>query len=95
MSNFRAIPQGTVSIAVTAASQDLTISPGKGDLMLTNIGTQTIFFKYDSGGASVSTDTPLLANSQAVFSIPPGVATIAVIAGAVGSTLYATPGNGE
>lgn len=93
--NFRAVPQGTVSGAVTATAADLTLAAGASAVMLTNVGTQVIFFKFNTGGASASVDTPLLPNTQSVFSMPPGTTKISAIAAAVGSTLYATPGTGN
>ena len=93
--NFRPEAQGTVSIAVTGTSQDLAITAKSSDIMLTNIGTQTVFFKYDAGGASVSVDTPIIPNTQSVFLMPQNTTAIAVIAAAAGSTLYVTPGSGE
>ena len=95
MGNFRPESQGTVSIAVTGTSQDLAINLKSNDIMLTNIGTQAVFFKYDGGGASVSADTPILPNTQTLFSMPYNTTAIAVIAADAGSILYVTPGSGE
>lgn len=93
--NFKPIPQGTANVAVTGTAADLTIVAGASAVMLTNIGNQVIFFKFNTGGASASTDTPLLPNSQSIFSMPPGTTKISAIAAAAGSTLYATPGTGN
>lgn len=93
--NFRPIPQGTVNGAITGTTSDLTIVAGASAVMLTNIGNQTVFFKFNTGGASASTDTPLLPNTQSIFSMPPGTTKIAAIAAGAGSTLYATPGTGN
>jgi hypothetical protein len=93
--NFKAVAQGTVSGAVTGVAADLTIAAGASSVMLTNVGTQTVFFKFNTGGASATTDTPLLPNTQSVFSMPPGTTKISAIAAGAGSTLYATPGTGN
>ena len=93
--NFIPLPQGTVSGAVGVTASDITIAPGAGALRLVNIGTQVIFWKLNSGGASLSTDTPLLPNSAEIFSCPPGTSKISAIAASVGSTLYVTPGTGN
>ena len=93
--NFAPFPQGTVSGAVGATASDITIAAGAGALRLANIGTQIVFWKLNSGGASVSTDTPLLPNSVEMFSCPPGTSKISVIAAGAGSTLYVTPGTGN
>lgn len=88
----------TTNIAVTASSQQLTlpsIGADGGSLVLTNIGTQTVFIAYGSVTASVSTSMPLLPNSSQVISIPGGVSQLSVIAAATGSTLYATAGQGS
>lgn len=93
--NFKPIPQGTVNAAVTGVAADLTIVPGASAVMLTNVGTQVVFFKFNTGDASASADTPLLPNTQNIFSMPPGTTKINAIAVGAGSTLYASPGTGS
>lgn len=93
--NFRPIAQGTVNAAVTGVAADLTIVAGASAVMLTNIGSQVVFFKLNTGGASASVDTPLLPNTQSIFSMPPNTAKISAIAAGAGSVLYATPGTGN
>lgn len=99
--NFPFQPNGgaasTTNAAVTTSSAQITlpaISSDGGSLMLTNIGTQTVFVSYGTVTASISTSMPVLANSAQVISMPGGVSTISVIAAAAGSTLYATFGSG-
>ena len=92
-------PTGTtVNIAVTAASQNLTLpvqnKGGQNNYRLVNAGSQTVFFKKGADGASLTTSIPVLAGSVECFEMEPGVTTIAVIAAAVGSTLYVTAGKG-
>jgi len=84
----------TTNIAVTATAQDMTLpSEARGDsLMLTNIGTQTVFVDF-VGTATAATGVPILAGSQVVFGNTRKT-TASVIAGAAGSTLYATRGDG-
>ena len=93
--NFKPVAQGTVNADITATAADLTIAPGASAVMLTNVGTQIVFFKFNTGGASASVDTPLMPNTQTIFSMPPSTTKISAIAAAVGSTLYATPGTGN
>lgn len=92
--NFKPLPQGTVSAAVTATAQDITFG-ATGAIRLANIGTQVVFWKQDTGGASASADVPLLPNSAELFSVPPATTKISVIAAGTGSTLYVTPGVGN
>jgi hypothetical protein len=94
--NFKPLPQGTVSGAVTGTAADITItSVGANAVRLTNVGNQTVFWKFNTGGASASTDTPLLPNSAELFAMPPGTTKISAIAAGAGSTLYVTPGVGN
>lgn len=87
----------TLNIAVTASNQTFTLptAPNNGGTMrLVNSGTQTIFWAYGTVTSSVSTSTPLLPNTVETFTLPGGVTELSVIAGATGSTLYATVGEG-
>jgi hypothetical protein len=94
--NFKPLSQGTVSGAVTGSAADITItSIGANAIRLTNVGTQVVFWKFNTGGASVNTDTPLLPNSTEVFAMPPSTTKISAIAAGAGSTLYITPGVGN
>lgn len=88
----------TVNVAVTATSQALALtSLGTmgGSVRIGNIGTQTVFIAF--GSSSVTTTTaagiPILPNTVEVFALG-GVTHVAAIATAVGSTLYATSGQG-
>jgi hypothetical protein len=104
------MPRGnnrTTSIAVTAAAQTLNTAAnsnaaqqaaGDTNYLISNVGSQTVFFEFSLAGgavaaATVGNSTPVLPNSQAIYSGPPN-AQISVIAGAVGSSLYCTPGEG-
>jgi hypothetical protein len=93
-------PNATINVAVTASSQAL--GPLKvsstSQARFVNSGTQVVFIDIVSAAASaptaaVATSMPMLPNTVEVFSVPQG-AQIAVIAAAVGSTLYVTPGDG-
>jgi hypothetical protein len=94
------LPQGTANIAVTASAQTLTLPapvvPGiLSQLVLTNIGTQTVFARWDGTTATVSNAMPLLANSQVIVSVPTTTTALSVISASTGSTLYATIGAGQ
>ena len=96
--NFTPHPGKTVNGAVTAGSTDIALTEqpiGTTAMRLTNSGSQTIFWKYGSGGASLTTSTPMLPNTVEIFDLPFTTGTLAVIAPAVGSTLYVTPGIGS
>ena len=93
--NFRARPQATVSGAVTGVSADITMAAGADTVRLTNVGSQVVFWKANTGGASATADTPLLPNSTEVFSVPPATTIIAAVAAGAGSTLYISPGVGN
>lgn len=86
----------TVNLVVTAVAQPFVLPRAArdgGQIRLTVIGSQTIFVAF-SGAASLTTSMPLLAGSVEVFSVEDGT-TLSVIAGAAGSTLYATGGEGN
>jgi len=87
----------TTNLAVTTASQALNLPitmPQEGaTLRLTNIGTQTVFVTFDGSAATTANGLPIPAGIAQDFTIGPG-ASIHAIAGATGSTLYATMGDG-
>lgn len=88
----------TVNLAVlaTTSSVALTSLGGLGGTVrIANVGTQTIFITF--GGSTITTATttgmPIVANTA--VNLDMGTAThVAAIAGATGSTLYATSGQG-
>ena len=87
---------GTVSIAVTATAQAIglpVIAQEGATVRMVNSGTQVVFVAF-AGTATVEGSMPILANSVETFSLPTG-STLSVIAGATGSTLYATIGDGK
>lgn len=95
MKNFTPKAALTANAAVTAVTGDVTITASDATAaLLTNIGTQDVFWKYGTGAASLTTSTPILANTQYVIWLPPGETKIAAIASGAGSTLYVTPGLG-
>jgi hypothetical protein len=86
----------TTNIAVTATNQTFTLptrSAG-GQVLLTNVGTQTVFIALGTVTSVATTSMPLIANTSRVISVPDGVTTLSVIAANTGSTLYATDGIG-
>lgn len=102
------LPTGpTVNIAVSGTAQNLVLPTATStgltanqvatlsqNVVLTNVGTQTVFFRVGAT-ATVSNAMPLLPNSQVVISVPSSGATASVIAATTGSTLYATVGYGK
>lgn len=90
----------TVNVAVGAANQSLALGTNKGQgfqsIRLVNSGTQTIFLNFSqaAGTAALATDLPMLPGTAEVFGLHPDIAFINVIATGVGSTLYATIGEG-
>lgn len=98
----------TTSIAVTAAAQTLNtaanstpaqIGANDTNYLLTNIGANVVFIELSpaapaaAAAATVANSIPLLPNSQEIVSGPPN-AQLSVIAGAVGNSIYVTPGEG-
>jgi precorrin-3B methylase len=87
---------GSVSLAVTASAQAMglpVLAQEGGSVRLVNVGTQPVYIAF-TGTATVANSMPILANTERTFSIPPGTTAISAIAGATGSTLYATVGDG-
>lgn len=90
----------TVDFAVTGttASAALRIPmPGQPSVVrLANIGTETVFVAFGPStvAATVADGFPMIANSVECFSLPADATHVAAIAGGVGSTLYATVGEG-
>jgi hypothetical protein len=89
----------TTSLAVTGTAQNITLPVGSPagayrQLVFTAVGTVTIFYRCDGVTATVANSMPMLANSQFIVTIPGSVLTCSVIAGGVGTTLYATSGFG-
>lgn len=87
----------TLNIAVTASNQTFTLPspPNSGGTMrLVNSGSQVVFWAYGTVTSAVATSTPMLPGTVETFTLPGGVTTLSVIAGATGSTLYATIGEG-
>lgn len=85
----------TKNVAVTDSAQTLTFTDGgaAADVVrLANIGTQTVFVNFQAT-ATAANGIPILAGTAETFA--KGAATsLSAIAGAVGSTLYATTGMG-
>lgn len=96
------LPVGvTVNIAATAASQVLALTPlinnFIGSLRLANIGSQTLFVAFGTSNTTVTAanGVPLPTGLSELFHFSEGITHVAVIAAGVGSTLYATSGNGR
>lgn len=95
MDNFSPIPQASETQAVTGTAATVTFTAGAQALLLTNVGTVTVFWRFGSTAATVAADTPLAAGDRMIVSVAPSVTQLSVIAGGAGSTLYVTPGSGE
>ena len=98
LSPFAQFAQSTVNVAVTGTAQNLTIATAEvsaRQVVFTNVGTQTVFFRCDGVTATSSNAMPLLSNSQVVLTIPGPQTTCSAIASTTGSTMYATVGSGQ
>jgi hypothetical protein len=107
---FPFVPIGpTTNLAVTGTAANITLPTagaaptqvastvdfGLYSYVLTNNGTQTVFIRCDGTTATASNAMPLFANTQVVISLAKSVTACSAIAGATGSTLYATVGAGQ
>lgn len=92
-------PAANVSLAVTAAVQQITIPPVPaegGTMRIVVSGTQEIAWSYGvSSGLSLSNGVAMLANTIESFSIPGGVTQLSVVAAATGSTIRVHVGDGQ
>ncbi len=89
----------TVSLAVTAAEQKLTIPDvpfGTRSVRLVNLGTDTIFIEFVqlAQTAAVATSMPMLPKTVEVFTLANDVSRLSVIGTTTTSTLYVTYGEG-
>lgn len=90
----------TQNIAVTAAAQTQTFSPapnGTSAVRFCNVGTQTVFVLFGEAtqtAATVSNAIPIPSGQTEIFTMSQGTLSFSVIAGATGSTLYSTIGEG-
>lgn len=87
----------TTALAVTGSNQTFSlpaVGPDGASLLISNSGTQVVFIAYGSVTSSITTSMPVINNSAILIQLPPGVTQISCIAAAVGSTIYATVGDG-
>jgi hypothetical protein len=90
----------TQNIAVTASAQTVTLnySLGTPQIRFCNIGTQTVFIVLGDNSsqidATAANAVPIPAGQTEIFRVPPNCPSYSVIAGATGSTLYSTVGEG-
>jgi hypothetical protein len=89
----------TTNLAVTSSAQNITLpsaqaGPVSRQIVFSNVGTQTVFFRCDGATATVSNAMPIMANSQFILTHS-SAATCSAIAVGTGSTLYATSGIGQ
>lgn len=96
----KALSTNTSNVAVTASNQSTSLGTLAGqkqyNVRLVNNGTQVVFFNFTTGAgtAATGTDMPILPGTVEVFEIPATATYINCIAGATGSTLYWTLGEG-
>jgi hypothetical protein len=82
------------AVGATASTVSLNYTAGTVSIRLCNIGTQTVFVSFDGTTATLTTSVPIPAGQTEVFTLPTGTLSISVIAGATGSILYTTVGEG-
>lgn len=93
-------PAGSTQQAVTAVQATMPLpanAPYETECtaLLSNIGGQWVYFAYgNQAGLTTVNGVPLAPNSQQTINIPPGISVLSVIAGATGSTLAVTVGDG-
>ncbi len=85
-----AVAATTASVAVTRSGMGLQA------LRLVNAGTQTVFIALGTSTVTATTTAsmPLVAGAVEIIALPKEVTHVAAIAGATGSTLYITTGEG-
>jgi hypothetical protein len=89
----------TTNVAVLATAATLTLPTttavsvnGLRPYLVTAAGTQTAFIRCDGTTATVANGMPILANQTIILNLPVAVTTCSTIAGATGTTVYATVG---
>jgi len=91
----------TQNVSANSTSASITldaIGAACSALLFSNTGTKTAFVRYgvSTQTAVATTDMPIIANSQQVFSKPIGADTVAIVClGADTTTVYVTPGEGQ
>lgn len=97
ISAFQPIGSGaTANVVVGIAALSIALpnlASDMGIVRLVNVGTQVVFVSF-TGAATLATSMPILPNTEEFITFPASY-TISAIAGAIGSTLYATFGNGK
>lgn len=90
----------TQNIAVTAVAQTQVFNPvtlGTMAVRFCNVGTQTVFILFGEAtqtAATITNAVPILAGQTEILTMSQGTMSFSVIAGATGSTLYSTVGEG-
>lgn len=88
---------GTLVYTTSGASQNqvLTIGAAMQEIMVQNVGTATVFFRWGTTAqtAITNTDCPVLPGAIMIFTI--GLANNVAVIGAAGSVVYVTPGEGH
>ena len=90
----------TQNIVVTGTTQNQVITPntiGVRSIRFVNSGTQVVFIAFGKDNTvtvTAANGIPILANTTAIFTLDQDISYVAAIAGATGSTLYYTVGQG-
>ena len=86
----------TTAVSASSSSADEAIvTKGRTQILVTNACSVTAFIKSGIGAqTAATTDTPVLANTAQVFSIPSNHDTVAVILASGTGTVYFTVGIG-
>lgn len=92
-------PLTTVNVVVTGTAQTLALPTDQSgvtsaQVVIQNVGTQTVFFRTDGTTATASNGMPIQAGQAFVITITNKLFSLSVIAATTGSTLYATVGVG-
>ena len=88
----------SASVSATTSTGRAAITRGSSQQVMVSVaaGGQTAFIKFgDDTVVAATTDTPVPAGAQKVFSVAPDVTHIAAITASSTATVYATPGNGQ
>lgn len=90
-------PTQNITVTATAQTQTLNFSLGTFVIRFCNVGTQTVFVipgEITQTAATLTNAIPIPAGQTEIFTMSQGTTTFSVIAGATGSILYSTCGEG-
>jgi hypothetical protein len=95
VSPFR--PTGTVSIAATNVSANISLSGGGDSVVVTNTSTVLVYIRFgsDSTVTATTVDMPVLANSRLILSVNSLIRYAAAIAATGSGTVLFSRGDGS